>query len=170
MVFVEVPSGSRNKYELDEELGAIVLDRRLFTSMAYPADYGFIEGTMGGDGDPLDVLILCQESVVPLCIMRGRPIGVITMTDDAGRDDKLIAVAVDDPEFAGVNDIADLPPHRFREIKQFLKDYKSLEGKMANVGPLKGASEARKVIQSAIELYRKEIWPNLGHPSTARLP
>lgn len=164
---IEVPYGSKCKYELDKSTGLLRLDRVLYSAMHYPANYGFLPRTYCGDSDPLDVLILCQEAVVPLCIMRGRPIGVITMTDDAGKDDKLIAVAVDDPEFAGVNDIKDLPPHRFREIKQFLKDYKSLEGKMADVGPLKGASEARKVIRHALELYRKEIWPNLGHPSTA---
>ena len=163
---IEVPYGSKCKYELDKSTGLLRLDRVLYSAMHYPANYGFLPRTYCGDGDPLDVLILCQEAVVPLCIMRGRPIGVITMTDDAGRDDKLIAVAVDDPEFSGVEDIKQLPPHSFREIKQFLKDYKSLEGKRADVGPLKGHADALKVIRDAVELYRNVIWPTLGHPAT----
>ena len=92
VVFVEVPSGSRNKYELDEELGAIVLDRRLFTSMAYPADYGFIEGTLGGDGDPLDALVLVGEPTFPGCRIRGRVVGVFHMADEKGPDEKIICV------------------------------------------------------------------------------
>jgi inorganic pyrophosphatase len=163
---IEVPYGSKNKYELDKSTGLLRLDRVLYSAVHYPANYGFIPRTYCDDGDPLDVLILCQEPVHPLCIMRGRPIGVITMSDDQGRDDKIIAVAVDDPEFSHTNDVNDLPPHRLREIKQFLTDYKSLEGKIARVGPLKRAADARKVIRGAIELYQKGIWPTLGHPAT----
>ena len=162
---IEVPYGSKNKYELDKTTGLLRLDRVLYSSVHYPANYGFIPRTYCGDGDPLDVLILCQEPVDPLCIMRGRPIGVITMTDDKGQDDKIIAAAVDDPQYNEIEDVTDLPPHRLREIKQFLTDYKSLEGKVANVGPLKRARDARKVIRNAIALYRKEIYPKLGRPA-----
>jgi inorganic pyrophosphatase len=162
---IEVPSGSKNKYELDKSTGLLRLDRVLWSSVHYPANYGFVPRTYCGDGDPLDVLVLCQESVVPLCIMRARPIGVIAMTDEEGQDDKIIAVAEDDPEFAPCRDVKELPPHRLREIQQFLKDYKSLEGKLAKVGPLQGAGHARKVLQAAIELYRTEIYPTLGVPS-----
>ena len=114
------------------------------------------------------MLVLCQEAVVPLCIMRARPIGVITMTDDDGQDDKIIAVAVDDPEFVGIDDIKDLPSHRLKEIQQFLRDYKSLEGKTAKVGPLEGAKKAHRVIKDAVALYRDEIYPSLGVPATKR--
>lgn len=162
---IEVPSGSKNKYELDKTTGLLRLDRVLYSSVHYPANYGFIPRTYCGDGDPLDVLVLCQEPVVPLCIMRARPIGVIAMTDEEGQDDKIIAVAVDDPEFNECGDVKDLPPHRLREIRQFLRDYKSLEEKRANVGPLQGAAKARKVIRDAMDLYRTEIYPTLGVPS-----
>ncbi len=138
------------------------LDRVLYSSVHYPANYGFIPRTYCGDGDPLDVLILCQEPVTPLCIMRARPIGVITMSDEAGQDAKIITVADDDPEFASCNDVNELPRHRLREIQQFLRDYKTLEGKKARVGPLHGAARARKLIGDAVELYRREIYPTLG--------
>ena len=165
---IEVPSGSKNKYELDKTTGLLRLDRVLYSAVHYPANYGFIPRTYCEDGDPLDVLVLCQEAVVPLCIMRGRPIGVITMSDEEGRDDKIIAVAVDDPEFIEVHDVKELPPHRLREIQQFLRDYKSLEGKIAKVGPLQGAKHAHKVIRDAAALYRDEIYPTLGIPSSKR--
>jgi len=165
---IEVPSGSKIKYELDKTTGLLRLDRVLYSAVHYPANYGFIPRTYCGDGDPLDVLVLCQEAVVPLCIMRSRPIGVITMTDHDGQDDKIIGVAVDDPEFIGIDDIKDLPPHRLREIQQFLKDYKSLEGKVAKVGPLEGTKRAHKVIRDAIALYRDSIYPTLGVPATRR--
>jgi len=167
-VVIEVPRGSKNKYELDKETGFLRLDRVLYSAVHYPANYGFIPRTYCEDGDPLDVLVLCQESVVPLCIMRARPIGVITMTDEEGRDDKIIAVAVDDPEFSHCNDVSELPPHRLREIQQFLKDYKSLEGKVAKVGPLQGARKVYSVIKSAAALYRDDIYPTLGVPSSKR--
>lgn len=165
---IEVPSGSKCKYELDKTTGLLRLDRVLYSAVHYPANYGFVPRTYCEDGDPLDVLVLCQESVVPLCIMRARPIGVITMTDEEGQDDKIIAVASDDPEFAHCKDVKELPPHRSREIQQFLRDYKSLEGKVAKVGPLFGASRAEKIIRSAVNLYRQDIYPTLGVPSSKR--
>jgi len=165
---IEVPSGSKNKYELDKTTGLLRLDRVLYSAVHYPANYGFVPRTYCEDGDPLDVLVLCQEPVVPLCIMRARPIGVITMTDEEGQDDKIIAVAVDDPEFTDCNDVKELPPHRLREIQQFLRDYKSLEGKIARVGPLQGAKKAHAVIHGAIALYRDRIYPSLGVPATKR--
>jgi inorganic pyrophosphatase len=165
---IEVPSGSKNKYELDKSTGLLRLDRVLYSAVHYPANYGFIPRTYCGDGDPLDVLVLCQEAVVPLCIMRARPIGVITMTDEEGQDDKIIAAAVDDPEFSHCMDVKELPPHRHREIQQFLRDYKSLEGKVAKVGPLHGAVKANRVVQSAIAMYRDEIYPSLGIPAGKR--
>jgi inorganic pyrophosphatase len=162
---IEVPGGSKNKYELDKTTGLLRLDRVLYSSVHYPANYGFVPRTYCEDGDPLDVLVLCQEPVAPLCIMRARPIGVITMTDEEGQDDKIIAVAVDDPEFAPCKDVQELPPHRLREIRQFLRDYKSLEGKVAKVGPLLGHARAMKILRAAVDLYRTEIYPSLGVPS-----
>ncbi len=162
---IEVPSGSKNKYELDKSTGLLRLDRVLYSAVHYPANYGFIPRTYCGDGDPLDVLVLCQEPVVPLCIMRARSVGVIKMTDEEGEDDKIIAVAVDDPEVSHCSDVKDLAPHRLREIHQFLRDYKSLEGKVAKVGPLQGSTKARRVIRDAMELYRVKIYPTLGVPS-----
>lgn len=165
---IEVPRGTRSKYELDKATGLLRLDRVLYSAVHYPANYGFLPRTYCEDGDPLDVLLLCQEAVVPLCIMRGRPIGLITMSDEGGKDDKVIAVAVDDPEFSEFHDIKKLPGHRFREIQQFLRDYKALEPKSARVGRLQGAARARQAIRRAVTKYQREIWPTLGHPAVGR--
>ena len=127
VVFVEVPSGSRNKYELDEELGAIVLDRRLFTSMAYPADYGFIEGTMGGDGDPLDALVLVGDPTFPGCRIRVRIVGVFHMADEKGPDEKIICVPLKDPAWMRISDVHDMPAELRNEIEHFFQVYKDLE-------------------------------------------
>ena len=127
VVFVEVPSGSRNKYELDDELGAIVLDRRLFTSMAYPADYGFIEGTLGEDGDPLDALVLVGEPTFPGCRIRARVVGVFHMADEKGPDEKVLCVPLGDPSWSTIADIHDVPPQLRNEIEHFFQVYKDLE-------------------------------------------
>jgi len=128
VVFVEVPSGSRNKYELDDELGAIVLDRRLFTSMAYPADYGFIEGTMGGDGDPLDALVLVGDPTFPGCRIRGRIVGVFHMADEKGPDEKIICVPLKDPAWMRISDVHDIPAELRNEIEHFFQASKGPEG------------------------------------------
>ncbi len=167
---IECPRGSKNKYELDKSTGLLRLDRVLYSSVIYPANYGFLPRTYCEDGDPLDVLVLCQEPVEPLCIMRARPIGMITMTDRREDDDKIIAVAEDDPEFRQYRDVKSLPPHRLREIRQFLVDYKSLEGKTARVGPLLGVAPARRNIREAMQLYQTEIWPKLGQITINRPP
>ena len=127
VVYVEVPSGSRNKYELDPELGGIVLDRRLFTSMSYPADYGFIEGTMGEDGDPLDALVLVGDPTFPGCRIRVRAVGVFHMTDEKGPDEKVICVPLNDPTWGVLSDIHDVPPSLRDEIEHFFQVYKDLE-------------------------------------------
>ena len=127
VVFVEVPSGSRNKYELDEKLGAIVLDRRLFTSMAYPADYGFIEGTLGEDGDPLDALVLVGEPTFPGCRIRARVVGVFHMADEKGPDEKIICVPLKDPAWMRVSDVHDIPAELRNEVEHFFQVYKDLE-------------------------------------------
>jgi inorganic pyrophosphatase len=154
---IEIPRGSKSKYELDKETGLLRLDRILYSAVHYPANYGFLPRTYCDDGDPLDALVLCQEDLVPLCIVAARPIGVITMTDDKGRDDKIIAVCAEDPEYAEIKEISDLAPHRVRELKQFLLDYKRLENKEVNVDDLRPREDAVQVILDAIELYKTAV-------------
>lgn len=154
---IEVPKGSKSKYELDKDSGLIRLDRILFSSVVYPANYGFIPQTYCDDKDPLDILVLSQEAAIPLCLMRAKPIGVMKMLDQGERDDKIIAVHVDDPEYAHYNSIADLPPHRMREVKRFFEDYKVLEEKTVKVKNFLGAKDAFKIIQDSIALYKKKF-------------
>ena len=151
VVFVEVPSGSRNKYELDEELGAIVLDRRLFTSMAYPADYGFIEGTRGEDGDPLDALVLVAEPTFPGCRIRSRIVGVFHMADEKGPDEKIICVPLKDPAWLRTTDVDAVPRELRNEIEHFFQVYKDLEvGKGETVTSGFGdRAEAERVVDEA---------------------
>jgi inorganic pyrophosphatase len=146
VVFVEIPGGSRNKYEVDAETGAIFLDRRLFTSMSYPADYGYIEETLGDDGDPLDALVLVGEPTFPGCRIRARPVGVFYMSDEKGRDEKIICVADRDTVHGHVHDIHDIQ-HEFRdEIEHFFSVYKDLEEKKTEVRGFGNRSEAVAVI------------------------
>jgi inorganic pyrophosphatase len=151
VVFVEVPSGSRNKYELDGELGAVVLDRRLFTSMAYPADYGFIEGTLGEDGDPLDALVLVGEPTFPGCRIRVRIVGVFHMTDEKGPDAKIIGVPLKDPAWMRVTDVHDVPPELRNEIEHFFQVYKDLEEKKVETHGYGNRSEAERIVAEARE-------------------
>jgi inorganic pyrophosphatase len=139
---VEIPRGSRNKYEFDSITETIRLDRVLFSSVHYPGDYGFVVGTKCGDGDPLDVLILVEEPTVPGCRVRVRPIGVLLMEDECGDDEKILAVPVGDPRFAEVFDLKDLSHHWLAEVENFFSTYKVLEGKAAATREWKGAKEA----------------------------
>jgi inorganic pyrophosphatase len=154
-VVVEIPKGSKCKYELDKKTGLLMLDRVLYSSVHYPANYGFIPQTHAGDGDPLDVLVLMQEPVVPLTIVRARPIGGFFMRDDKGVDDKIIAVAVDDPAFAHCQSHEELPPHVTLELRRFFQDYKVLEKKLAEVEDLYDRDHANQVIEEAVAGYRK---------------
>jgi inorganic pyrophosphatase len=149
IVFVEIPTGSRNKYEHDPELGGIVLDRRLFTSMSYPADYGYIEGTLGADGDPLDALVLVGDPTFPGCRIRARPIGVFHMTDEKGSDEKIICTSQRDPAWARVHDIHDLPPEYRDEIEHFFQVYKDLERKKTATRGYGNRAEALEVIAAS---------------------
>ncbi len=149
VVFVEIPSGSRNKYEFDEELGAIVLDRRLFTSMSYPADYGYVEGTIAEDGDPLDALVLVGEPTFPGCRIRGRAVGVFHMTDEAGPDAKVIFVPLKDPGWSRVSDVHDIPPDLRNEIEHFFQVYKDLEHKKTETHGFGNRAEAERIIEAA---------------------
>jgi len=144
---VEIPRGSRNKYEYDPATGAIRLDRVLFSSVHYPGDYGFIPGTRGPDGDPLDVLILVEEPTFPGCRVGVRPIGVLLMHDERGADEKILGVPVADPRFEEVKDLGDLPHHWLAEVENFFETYKALEGgKEAHTEGWKGADAARRAL------------------------
>jgi inorganic pyrophosphatase len=154
---IEIPKGSKVKYELDKRTGMLWLDRVLHSAVHYPANYGFLPRTYCDDGDPLDVLVLGQEPVVPLCILRARAIGVLTMSDDRGQDDKIIAVHVDDPEYAHYRDVAELPPHRLKEMQRFFLDYKVLENKAVDVDQIRGRAAALQVIRDAVRLYEDRI-------------
>ena len=163
---IEIPMGSKVKYEVDKRTGLIKVDRVLYSAVHYPANYGFLPQTFALDDDPLDVLVLGQEPVVPLCVVRARAIGVMTMRDDKGVDDKIIAVHVDDPEYADYRDISEVPAHRAREIQRFFLDYKILENKAVSVEGMRGPIDAEHVIRESIRLYREVILPKLhGTPA-----
>ena len=152
---IEVPQGSKNKYELEKETGILKLDRVLYSAVHYPANYGFIPRTFCDDGDPLDVLVLGQEPVVPLCLVQARAIGVMRMRDDKGVDDKIIAVCVNDPAVCDYTDHHQLPKHQLREIRRFFEDYKTLENKQVIIDDFMGPADALQVIRDGLELYRK---------------
>jgi inorganic pyrophosphatase len=148
-VFVEVPSGSRNKYEVDAATGHIVLDRRLFTSMSYPADYGFVEGTLGEDGDPLDALCLVGEPTFPGCRIPARVVGVFHMTDAKGPDEKILCVPLKDPAWMRVHDVHDIPPELRNEIEHFFQVYKDLEAEKVETRGFGNRAEAEVIVDEA---------------------
>ena len=150
---IEIPKGSKNKYELDKDTGLLRLDRVLYTSTHYPANYGFIPRTYADDGDPLDVLVLCSEPIYPMTLMRVYPIGVMRMIDDGKMDDKIIAVPVSDPTYRGIKSIDELPAHIFDEIMHFFTVYKQLENKQTAVKTLFDYKEAIEIVRLAIESY-----------------
>jgi inorganic pyrophosphatase len=151
---IEIPRGTKNKYELDLETGLLRVDRVLYSAVHYPANYGFIPRTLADDGDPQDVLVLGQEPVTPLAYLTARAIGGIGMTDEKGRDEKVICVHVDDPAFADYTDLAQLPRYVAAEIRRFFEDYKVLEGKAVEVGKPFSRDEAVAVVRSAAGAYR----------------
>jgi inorganic pyrophosphatase len=150
---IEIPMGSSVKYELDKETGLLKLDRILYSAVYYPANYGFIPQTLAEDGDPLDVLVLCQEAVAPLTLVQARGIGLMTMMDAGKRDHKILAVAVDDPEYNGFHDAAELPPHRLTMLRRFFQDYKQLEGKAVEVDEMEPARASVPVVEKALLEY-----------------
>jgi inorganic pyrophosphatase len=150
---IEIPKGSKNKYELDKETGMLILDRVLFTSTRYPANYGFIPRTLSLDSDPLDVLVLCQETLDPLTTVDCYPIGILNMIDNEEIDEKIIAIPFGDPSLNFCSDIKELPFHQFQEIKHFFEVYKYLENKVTLVEEIRGRTEAERVISSSIARY-----------------
>jgi len=154
-VLIEIPKGSRNKYEYDFVLHKIRFDRTLFSSMMYPGDYGFVPETLALDKDPLDVLVLGTEPTYPMVVMEVRPIGVFHMTDEKGPDEKLICVPVSDPVYSKRKDISDLNPHRLKEIEHFFQVYKDLEEKNVDVGVWGDAQEAIEIYEKCVERYEQ---------------
>jgi inorganic pyrophosphatase len=148
-VIVEIPSGSRNKYEFDHARHRFVLDRILYSSVHYPCDYGFVDGTLAEDGDPLDVLVVISEPTFPGCVVRARPVGVLDMRDDKGHDYKVLAVAADDPRWDQTLTLDDLSQHRLREIENFFQIYKELEGRPTEVAGWLGVTDAWRIIDEA---------------------
>lgn len=156
LVFVEISKGSCQKYEFDEELGAIKLDRTLYSPIHFPFEYGFIKGTKGEDGDPLDCVLLTSFPTFPGCLVKARPIGLLEMEDEEGIDTKILAVPIEkiDPRFKEIQDINDLPEHLRKEIKEFFESYKKLEpGKWVKLKEFKGKDEAEKIIEMAKKSY-----------------
>lgn len=153
-VIVEIPKGSRNKYEMDKATGRIRLDRMLFSSVHYPTDYGYIEGTLGGDGDPLDALVLVGEPTFPGCEIEVRPIGVFHMADDKGDDEKVLTVPVSDPFHSKVDSLEQVDPHLLLEIEHFFTIYKDLEGKTVQVKGWEDVNSAWALIDAAVERGR----------------
>ena len=150
---IEIPKGSKAKYEIDKDSGLLKLDRMLFSSVMYPANYGFIPQTYCDDHDPLDILVLCAADVYPMSIVDAKVIGVMHMVDNGEQDDKIIAVAKHDMSVNYIEDLAELPPHTMKEVVRFFQDYKALEEKNVTVEHLLGKSYAYKVIEESIELY-----------------
>jgi inorganic pyrophosphatase len=155
--YIEIPMGSKVKYELDKDTGLLRVDRVLYSAVHYPANYGFVPRTYCADGDPLDVLVLGQVEVVPAVLLRARGIGVMTMYDEKGKDDKIIAIHLDDPEYADYHDINELPPHRLREVERFFMDYKVLEGKRVEVGAMRGPEEALRILKESVDCYARDF-------------
>jgi inorganic pyrophosphatase len=148
---IEIPKGSRNKYEYDEQLGGIKLDRFLFSSVVFPADYGFIPDTLGEDGDPLDAMVLVGEPTFPGCVIEVRAIAVLRMADDAGQDDKIVCVPFADPHWSGLEQLDDIPPRLRAEIEHFFSIYKQPEGKEVDVQGFEDRDTALRIIEAARE-------------------
>ncbi len=150
---IEIPKGSKKKYELDKETGFLKLDRILYTSTHYPANYGFIPRSYGDDQDPLDVLLLCSEEIEPMTLVRCYPIGVITMVDNGRNDDKILAIPFEDPTYNHYTDISQLPDHISEEMNHFFRVYKQLEGKDTVVNEVGDREKAVEIVRAAIDSY-----------------
>ena len=154
---IEIPFGSSVKYELDKASGLIKLDRVLYSAVYYPANYGFIPRTLAEDDDPLDVLVLCQEAVVPLTLIHARAIGLMTMIDSGKKDHKIISVATNDPEFNTYKEAHEMPEHRLAMLRRFFLDYKQLENKSVEVDEILPAKDALPVIEDALARYERKV-------------
>lgn len=156
-VVIEVSKGSKVKYEIDKETGLLKVDRILYSSVVYPENYGFIPQTLADDDDPLDVLVLMQQPVLPLSILKVRPIGLLPMVDDGENDENIICVHVDDPVYKGYSNVNEFPEHQLREMQQFFMEYKKLEEKEVSVGDISGPEDAVEYIRRSIEQYKEHF-------------
>lgn len=154
---IEIQKNGRNKYELDKETGMLKLDRVLYTATHYPANYGFIPRTYAGDGDPLDVVLLCHEEIVPMTLVESYPIGVLKMVDNGEEDEKIIAIPVNDPYLNGYKNITDLPTQSLDEIMHFFEVYKQLEGKVTTIDKMLGREDAEAIIEKCINNYKAKF-------------
>lgn len=157
IVCIEISKGSKKKYELDKETGLIILDRILYTSTHYPTNYGFIPLTYADDNDPLDVLVLCQEQIEPMSLVKCRPLGVVKMIDNGDIDEKIIAVVEHDPFMANYTCIEDLPAHMLEEMKHFFRVYKQLEGKETYIEKVEGLDSAKAIINNCLKEYKTKF-------------
>jgi len=155
-VFIEIPTGSQNKYEYDKEKGVFKLDRVLYSPMHYPTEYGYIDGTLALDGDPLDVLVYTTFPTFPGCVIDARVIGALIMSDDKGQDEKLLAVPAEDPRFNEVHSLEDMPKHVLDEIAHFFKVYKDLENKKTEIKGWVGVEEANRLIDECTKRYQEK--------------
>ncbi|HEX7057597.1 MAG TPA: inorganic diphosphatase [Bacilli bacterium] len=155
--FIEIPTGSQNKYEFDKEKKAFVLDRVLYSPMHYPTEYGYLENTLALDGDPLDILVLTTFPTFPGCVIESRVIGVLIMSDDKGQDEKLLAVPVHDPRWREVNSLKDIPQHKLKEIAHFFQVYKDLENKKTIIEGWKDAAFAQQLYDDCVKRYNDTV-------------
>jgi inorganic pyrophosphatase len=165
LAVIEIPKGSKNKYELDKQTGLLRADRVLYSAVHYPANYGFIPRSFCDDDDPLDVLVLCQETLTSMCLVECLAIGMMSMRDEKGQDDKIIAVHAHDPAYNGYEDISELPPHVIRELRRFFQDYKILEHKEVIVEDFRGRPKALTAIREAFALYQERLPEFRNRPS-----
>lgn len=161
VAFIEIERGSKNKYELDKETGLVILDRVLYTATHYPMNYGFIPLTLCDDGDPLDVFVLCSQTIQSGSLVRCFPIGIINMTDESEQDEKVIAVPFGDPIYNMFTDIQELPKNMFQELSHFLSVYKQLENKSVKIGSIEGHHAAAERIRECMQKYKDEIAPHV---------
>lgn len=164
--YVEIPRGSRNKYELDKATGLLRFDRLLYSAVHYPGDYGFIPRTLAGDGDPLDVLVIVTEPTFPGCLMIVRPVGVFLMEDDKGIDEKVLAVPVADPRHHELRVLNHVAPHLLKEIEHFFRVYKDLEGKRTSVQGWRDIDDAHRIIAEAMDRYEAVRREGAGPPES----
>jgi inorganic pyrophosphatase len=154
-VLIEIPAGSKNKYEFDKDMNAFILDRVLFSSVIYPCDYGFVPNTLADDGDPLDGLVLMDQPTFPGCVIAARPIGMLEMIDGGDRDEKLLCVPDEDPRYASVKSLEDVASHRLDEIAEFFRTYKNLEKKVTEILGWQNADKVNALVEQCIAAYKK---------------
>ena len=153
-VLIEIPGGSKNKYEFDKDMNAFALDRVLFASVKYPYDYGFVPNTLADDGDPLDGMVMMDEPTFPGCIIAARPIGMLLMIDGGDRDEKILCVPAEDPRYNEVKSLKDIAPHRLEEIAEFFRTYKNLEKKVTEIQGWKDVDAVTPLVQECIKAYK----------------